>query len=235
MSTTGALAGTLGLIQPFRYRGYVYDYETGFYYLQSRYYDPTVGRFISADVLLSTGQGVMGHNCYAYCLGNPVNMRDDSGSIPQTSQMEADQGMTPEWLKHIYQIIQWCNENGIAVYCSADEAAVSVAPNLYYKTMETNNEYMAAIYTIDYCCMRLYCAGPIYSGGHDNVIEPTLISSNLDTLGISGCFSKAGFVHSHPYCNGHEYGVFSDLIGDQGAAYLTGSCYMVDPKKQIAV
>ena len=79
VTTTGSLAGTLGLFQPFRYRGYVYDWETGFYYLQSRYYDPTVGRFISADVLLSTGQGVLGHNCYAYCLGNPVNMTDDGG------------------------------------------------------------------------------------------------------------------------------------------------------------
>jgi RHS repeat-associated protein len=57
----------------------VYDEETGFYYLESRYYDPTTGRFISADVLLSTGQGVLGHNCYAYCLGNPVNMEDPDG------------------------------------------------------------------------------------------------------------------------------------------------------------
>ncbi len=82
VTTTGTLAGTLGLFQPFRYRGYVYDWETGFYYLQSRYYDPTTGRFISADVLLSTGQGVLGHNCYAYCLGNPVGMSDQSGSCP---------------------------------------------------------------------------------------------------------------------------------------------------------
>ena len=85
VTTTGSLAGTLGLIQPFRYRGYVYDYETGFYYLQSRYYDPTTGRFISANVLLSTGQGVLGHNCYAYCLGNPVNMADSSGARPDVS------------------------------------------------------------------------------------------------------------------------------------------------------
>ncbi len=79
VTTTGTLAGTLGLFQPFRYRGYVYDWETGLYYLQSRYYDPAVGRFISADILLSTGQGVLGHNCYAYCLGNPVMRADEGG------------------------------------------------------------------------------------------------------------------------------------------------------------
>ncbi len=80
VTTTGTLAGTLGLLQPFRYRGYVYDWETGFYYLQSRYYDPTTGRFISADVLLSTGQGVLGHNCYTYCNDNPVSKVDHTGT-----------------------------------------------------------------------------------------------------------------------------------------------------------
>ena len=78
LSCTGTLATTLGSDQPFRYRGYVYDTETGWYYLQSRYYDPSIGRFISADVLLSTGQGVLGHNSFAYCLGNPVNPVDPS-------------------------------------------------------------------------------------------------------------------------------------------------------------
>ena len=59
------------------------DEETGFYYLQSRYYNPEVGRFISSDVLLSTGQGVLGHNTYAYCLNNPVNMSDSCGSYAE--------------------------------------------------------------------------------------------------------------------------------------------------------
>ena len=72
---------TFGAEQPFRYRGYVYDEETGFYYLQSRYYNPELGRFISADVYLSTGQGVIGHNSYAYCLNNPVNMFDPYGEF----------------------------------------------------------------------------------------------------------------------------------------------------------
>lgn len=79
VSITGTHASTLGTLQPFRYRGYVYDEETGLYYLQSRYYDAEVGRFISADILLSTGQGVLGHNAYAYCIDNPANMIDGDG------------------------------------------------------------------------------------------------------------------------------------------------------------
>ena len=81
LSTSGSLASTLGKDNPFRYRGYVYDEETGFYYLQSRYYNPEVGRFISADVLLSTGQGVLGHNAYAYCLNDPINSVDGNGNF----------------------------------------------------------------------------------------------------------------------------------------------------------
>ena len=79
LSTTGSLAETFGAEQPFRYRGYVYDEETGWYYLQSRYYNPELGRFISADVYLSTGQGVIGHNSYAYCGNNPIVRQDPSG------------------------------------------------------------------------------------------------------------------------------------------------------------
>ena len=83
LSCTGTLATTLGALNPFRYRGYVYDEETQWYYLKSRYYDPETCRFISADVLLSTGQGVLGHNCYAYCLNNPICMFDDKGDVPE--------------------------------------------------------------------------------------------------------------------------------------------------------
>ena len=64
------------------------DEETGWYYLQSRYYNPEVGRFISADVYLSTGQGVLGHNAYAYCLNNPVNRFDSDGYISLKGLLE---------------------------------------------------------------------------------------------------------------------------------------------------
>ena len=67
---------------PLRYRGYIYDNETGFYYLQSRYYDPVVGRFINSDGYVSTGTGVLGYNMFAYCLNNPMNKVDYEGNEP---------------------------------------------------------------------------------------------------------------------------------------------------------
>ena len=66
-------------LNPLRYRSYFYDAETGWYWLNTRYYDPAVGRFINADSYASTGQGVLGHNMFAYCLNNPVNAIDPNG------------------------------------------------------------------------------------------------------------------------------------------------------------
>ena len=76
LSITGSMASTLGVQNPLRYRGYVYDQETGLYYLQSRYYNPEIGRFINADALVATGQGLLGNNMFAYCLNNPVSLKD---------------------------------------------------------------------------------------------------------------------------------------------------------------
>ena len=67
-------------LNPFRYRGYYYDTETGLYYLQSRYYDPEVGRFINADAHIVTDQdSVLTTNMYAYCQNNPVMRSDQNG------------------------------------------------------------------------------------------------------------------------------------------------------------
>ncbi len=72
----------VGARNPFRYRGYYYDTETGFYYLQSRYYDPEVSRFINADVVMDTGSFIR-TNVFAYCFNNPANHMDDNGYWPK--------------------------------------------------------------------------------------------------------------------------------------------------------
>ena len=73
LSTGGSLASTLGAIQPFRYRGYVYDVETGLYYLRTRYYNPQWERFINADALING-------NLFAYCSNNPIIYKDSNGT-----------------------------------------------------------------------------------------------------------------------------------------------------------
>ena len=66
---------------PFRYRGYYYDTETNLYYLQTRYYDPEVGRFISRDSIeYAAPESINGLNLYAYCSNNPVMNVDPTGT-----------------------------------------------------------------------------------------------------------------------------------------------------------
>jgi RHS repeat-associated protein len=72
-------SGSLADVNPLRYRGYYCDTETGFYYLQSRYYDPAIRRFLNADSYASTGQGFLGINMFAYCGNNPVSRADPLG------------------------------------------------------------------------------------------------------------------------------------------------------------
>ncbi|MDO9629300.1 MAG: RHS repeat-associated core domain-containing protein, partial [Acholeplasmataceae bacterium] len=81
ISQTG---GSLADINPYRYRGYRYDVETGLYYLHSRYYDPSIGRFISADGLIGEKGNILSHNMYSYANNNPVMMIDPNGTFALT-------------------------------------------------------------------------------------------------------------------------------------------------------
>ena len=82
LSTGGSMAATLGADNPFRYRGYYYDNESGFYYLQSRYYDPATGRFLNADDTAYIGASgtILGYSLFAYCENNPVSYMDSTGN-----------------------------------------------------------------------------------------------------------------------------------------------------------
>ena len=92
-STQDTSGVSLATLNPFRYRKYVYDPETGLYCLGSRYYDPEVGRFVNADSIKFAA--ILGRyyvnrqNLYQYCFNNPIMLNDKFGKWPKV----------PEWLK----------------------------------------------------------------------------------------------------------------------------------------
>ena len=88
-ATISQTAANVAAYNPFRYRGYRYDADTGFYYLQSRYYDPAICRFINADEYSDTDDGLLGFNMFAYCMNNPMNRTDPDGtwSLPNWAKV----------------------------------------------------------------------------------------------------------------------------------------------------
>ena len=130
----------IGHRNPIRYRGYYYDIETELYYLQSRYYDPEIGRFISADEYISTGQGILGFNMYTYCGNNPVSRYDVSGRyyydindyVDVTFELNPECGTREYyfWLSH---------EKGVGYSKSFGEDKKDV--NLYATINDFNGDY----------------------------------------------------------------------------------------------
>ncbi len=82
---------SLGITEknPLRYRGYYYDRETKFYYLNARYYDPEIHRFISTDsVIAGVSSDVLGYNLFTYCDNDPVNKIDTTGNWPKLTNKQ---------------------------------------------------------------------------------------------------------------------------------------------------
>ncbi len=102
LTKTGSLASSLGTVQPFRYRGYVFDEETGLYYLRSRYYRPEWCRFLSTDALIKG-------NLYCYCENNSIILKDPSGNVPEdyidiTERLNAEMEEAYNEITHICRI-----------------------------------------------------------------------------------------------------------------------------------
>ncbi len=110
-------SGDLADINPLRYRGYFYDTETGLYYLQSRYYDPEVGRWINIDNVeyLGTEDELISYNLFTYCLNNPVNRTDENGNLS-----------LPNWAKVAIGAVALAGAVALTVATGGGAAAVAV-------------------------------------------------------------------------------------------------------------
>ena len=107
----------IGNINPVRYRSYYYDTETGLYYLQSRYYDPEVGRFINADSAIGVNGDIHTYNLFTYCGSNPINRYEVGGMFWK----ELFEG-----IKNVASSIIHTGNN-IAVNLGIDTAAIGAA------------------------------------------------------------------------------------------------------------
>ena len=198
-------ATNIANLNPLRYRGYVYDTETGFYYLQSRYYDPTTCRFINGDSQLNL-DSTNGFNVFAYCNGNPAFYTDNCGTRPVV-------GASPSSESYVERKLSFAYMNNRQVYTSIDSAAKAAGILVATETSKDNKEHAIMTYYIgNIGDVKYYYNGPMVDGTHATVrIEFDLVGNE----------KPAAATHSHPYCNGHIPNDFSYEIYDP----ITNSYY----------
>lgn len=167
LSVTGSMASTLGADNPFRYRSYYYDTESGLYYLNSRYYDAKVCRFVNADdpeIIDGANEHILENNLYAYCFNNPVNLTDDYGYWPSwAKKLVAAVAITACVVAVAAATVVTCGAAapalaaaGVGVVSSISASAVATAANVAvaatvvstaatytYSRMETGSLYYA--------------------------------------------------------------------------------------------
>ena len=129
----------IAAVNPFRYRGYYYDSEIGLYYLQSRYYNPTVGRFVNADEAgyLLTEEGIAFANLLAYCVNEPIGRIDKYGNASGYIDDQND----PSWKRVAVGFWGNVKDNGcgaIAIY----NVLRSYSSNITINTVLSNLRWM---------------------------------------------------------------------------------------------
>ena len=192
LSVTGMYADTLGINNPIRYRGYYYDFETGFYYLQSRYYDPAIRRFINADVQLN--DGILGYNLFVYCENNPVMLVDYNGNWPTLNQFLS-----------AMDIIAIGAISVVAIICSAGtaSAAVGMGIAMYIGASATTAAAITTVATVGCYVVAAgvgICAvsnaGEVLTG--TNVIRDYVMGGNqqaYDFLQMGLAYASVGIVN----------------------------------------
>ena len=188
-------------INPFRYRGYYYDVETGWYYLNARYYDPTVGRFLSPDVILGANGGLQGYNLFAYCNNNPVMFADATGYALHRANtafatLETDLSYNPNFNSWYMQTpMYWEEYLGTKCYETEIEAVQDWANT--YRPLSKENEHGAFIYEIDLGEKKIYYVTDTYKGAKNNVIVPT-VWLEMKRLNVFAIGSAVAMIHTHP-------------------------------------
>ena len=150
-------SGDMADVNPLRYRGYFYDTETGLYYLQSRYYDPEVGRFINPDAYASTGRGILGTNMFVYCNNNSIMLSDGSGTLSAWALTLTDSGggyslseLHFKYVKHNlkgfakdFGVAAWRSVSldagiGMGLYADIDRGSFSVEAGWYHDVVHVS-------------------------------------------------------------------------------------------------
>ena len=183
----------LASINPLRYRGYVYDEDTTLYYLQTRYYDPTTGRFINADdtaYIGATGT-VLSANIFTYCENNAIMFTDYNGQLLK-EEKEAGRKFWKNWVVSTLKKKKWTYSATFLEHSLRDKPS-----NLWYnsytalsKKIKKTNEFKNLVKKVrkkhknkwvsNYKCSLVYNSGDLLGAFHN-------ISVTVNEMRINGC------------------------------------------------
>jgi RHS repeat-associated protein len=132
-------ADHVGYKNPYRYRGYRYDSETGLYYLNSRYYNPEWGRYLNTDAAAGKTGVLLSHNLFAYSMNNPVNMEDVNGYWPGWLRRAAAA------VKRVFNRIVRAVTRVVAAVKKAVSNVASRAAKVYYSIRPSNKQVKSVV------------------------------------------------------------------------------------------
>lgn len=200
-------------IQSLRYRGYYYDSDTGFYYLQSRYYDPVTHRFINADSLLSTGTGVLGYNMFSYCNNNPIMYIDKTGNDT----------VIVEKAKRLNSGLD-CDYDITDITLMQLEASMNQTRNLFYNytsiEVGTNDDGYYAQVSIDFINFNAWNTidesfTDLLIRGDLSLIREYLYSESNGNINLDYSEISQWWAETHMHLNGYYCGNFAEYCSDE--------------------
>ena len=237
-TVTNAAGYAVGDKNPFRYRGYVYDNETGLYYLNSRYYNPTWGRFINADEYLSAGENLLSTNVFAYCYCDPINLKDPNGNIAEAALIFTDLsaeliasiaaalGVTVIWVVGIILIV------GVVELSRSSTSSRSKSKTEILPDIDAVHPKRSKVYQIAH--VDKY--GTLVKFGHYNLMEA------LALLGCLGCANNLrhaikynpkgaeSIVEGYARANGSKiWGIYTEQQGHAKMLALLVSANQIEP------
>ena len=165
-------------LNPFRYRSYVYDTESGLYYLQSRYYDPFTGRFINADIYCDTQSGTpLSTNMFAYCENNAIMFTDYNGKMLK-EEKNAGRKFWKNWVIPVLKRKNWtysakflehslCDSPSNLWYNSSTQLSKKILKTKEFKKLVDNvrNKHKNKWIT-NYKCSLTYNSGDLLGAFH---------------------------------------------------------------------
>lgn len=217
LSITGSMQNSLGHHNPLRYRGYYYDIESQLYYLQSRYYDPAVRRFINAD---SISMLVSGEKAYTYCNNDPVNNIDSSGKSPMSGTPSEEYMSTSGWTDTILHLglsteitnyfdfwyaMSYALSYGVggSIYMNNAAALFIYSVESFAKQFKTWDDYFAVASTLTY---------NIALGNLKNNLLIEMIH-DINTLEDETSLGKLIYSQREPFIGELRYGLVNKTTG----------------------